>query len=222
MKKLLLILTIFLIGVHCYASDIFPLSSSNIQPVNGVVKCRGKSDNIILNAKTRVFDTGLLKDKWFSSDSSNKTIAALFYDPYYIKIDGITYVMMIDNKDGKWTKDNILGINDSKYSLFYELKGLESDGDRTKISANELKQANIRLVKLENNETLLVKNRKTDFDINKIDYIDMRSLRKIANSDNNGIAGYFNVYIKTADGSKKMIIGIATLDSEEKINYYFK
>lgn len=133
-------------------------------------------------------------------------------DPFVIKIDGVQYVMIKDNKDGIWDEKDILGFYDTPELLFSSLVALNQNAD-TKITPDELKSQNIRLAAVGNDGKLLVKNNASDFDINKINYIDIKKLRKLANATPDGVFGHFNVHL--TDG--RMIVGFVTFSDSDHL-----
>lgn len=153
--------------------------------------------------------------------TSNDAVRA-FLDPYIININGINYVLVKDSKDNNWTVENILGSEDSREDLFGSLKKLESDGNSDKISVEELKKANIRFVLLNKDESLALNEREKDFDISKVQYIDMKNLRTaLGNKNQDGTFGYFYVIIK--DGvSKRAYPGRVTFEDKQELNKYIK
>ena len=139
-------------------------------------------------------------------------------DPYVIKIDGVEYTMILDNGDGKWDTDDILGINDEKDNLFEALKGLESDGDASKLTGDELAKAGIRLVAKNDDGTLAVDDPKKDFDLTKIDNIDMTNLTQ--STDNDGHVGTFgNFNLTLTDG--RTIQGAETFEEMSTLQKLF-
>lgn len=145
-----------------------------------------------------------------------------FLDPYIININNVNYVLVKDSKEDNWSVENILGYGDSKDDLFASLKNLESDGDISKISLKELKKANIRFVRLNQDESLALTDRTLDYDINKVQYIDMNNLRTaLGNKNQDGTFGYFYVIVK--DGSQKRAYpGRVTFEDKEELNKYIK
>lgn len=247
MKKFVCFLLIMFFGLNCHAIEIFPLSSAPSKAINGSVTSNSDKDIIILNSKNSIDTESLKQTAILASTLTTVTLATTraasrrpsspsprgtyisptgevieYGDPYIVQFDGINYVMVKDNPTKKWSKKDLVGINDTKTTIFKALKDLESDGDRTKLTANELKCANIRFVKLEQNGTLLLNNKKQDYNLNKINYIDMLNLRKTANSEETGIFGHFNLYLNTNNGSKKMVIGYVTLDMNKNLEILFK
>lgn len=148
-----------------------------------------------------------------SSSSSSSSC-----DPYVIKIDGVEYTMILDNGDGEWNTDDILGINDQKDNLFEALKGLESDGDTSKLTGEELQKAGIRLVAKNDDGTLAVDDPKKDFDLTKIDNIDMTNLTQSTDNDGNiGTFGNFDVTL--TDG--RTIQGAETFEEMSTLEKLF-
>ena len=130
--------------------------------------------------------------------------------------------MVKDKNTQDWSEQDLLGINDPKDNVFLSLKSLESDGNPDKLTGEEIKQAGVRLVLLNNDGTLLVNNRQKDYNLNKIDYIDMKNIKKTANSDQTGIFGHFNVYLKTKSQKPKMVVGYITFDTKNNLEILFK
>ena len=151
-----------------------------------------------------------------------KSAIAAFLDPYIINIDGNNYVLVKDSKTNEWTVDNILGSGDSRNDLFESLRKLESDGDVTKISAKELKKAGIRFVYLNSDQSLALNDRTKDFDIEKVQYIDMQNLRTaLGNKNDDGTFGYFYVIIKE-NRQNRAYPGRVTFENENELNKYIK
>lgn len=153
--------------------------------------------------------------------TSNDAVRA-FLDPYIININGKNYVLVKDAKDNNWTVENILGSDDSREDLFGSLKKLEKDGNADKISVEELKKANIRFVLLNPDESLELNDRSKDFDLSKVQYIDMKNLRTaLGNKNQDGTFGYFYVIIK--DGvHKRAYPGRVTFEDKTELNKYIK
>lgn len=120
-------------------------------------------------------------------------------DPYVIKVGDVEYVMIQDNKDGKWDTNDILGINDNKNNLFEALKNLEGDGDVSKLSPKELEDAGIRLVAKNDDGTLAINDSSKDLKLEEGDYIDMTSLTNVDNKGDTGTFGTFKVHVGGQD-----------------------
>ncbi|DAA96812.1 TPA: hypothetical protein CPT80_04125 [Candidatus Gastranaerophilales bacterium HUM_9] len=220
MKKLVYLFVIMCFGLNCNATEIFSVTSPQSVQVDGTVKCRGNSDYIILNSKS-------FSDMWNDNfNGYNRTIvrqiANALRDPYLVQIGGKNYIMVKDNPSKKWSSKDLLGINDTKNTLFADLKSLESDGDRTRLTSAELKKANIRFVRVDKNGVMLLNDKKQDYSLDKIDYIDMLTLRMPANSNVTGVFGHFNLYLKTNNGSKKMVVGYVTINTDKSLKMLFK
>ena len=88
--------------------------------------------------------------------------------------------------------------------------------------AHELKNANIRLVRLNTDGSLSLNDRTKDFDLNKVQYIDMKNLRTaLGNKNQDGTFGYFYIIVK--DGSQKRAYpGRVTFEDKEELNKYIK
>ena len=148
--------------------------------------------------------------------------AAAFLDPYIININGNNYVLVKDSNDGKWSVENILGSGDSRNDLFESLRKLESDGDSSKISLNELKNANIRFVYLNPDQSLALDDKSKDFDISKVKYIDMLNLRTaLGNKNQDGTFGYFYVIIRE-NRQNRAYPGRVTFENENELGKYIK
>lgn len=120
-------------------------------------------------------------------------------DPYEIKIDGKTYQFLKDNGDGKWDPADIFGINDTKDKIFESMKTADLDKNGS-VSGEELAKMGIRLV-LKDEGKLQTNNPNMDFDLNRIDSINLNSLRSSNQNDGNvGTFGNFDMNLK--DGRK--------------------
>ena len=140
-------------------------------------------------------------------------------DPYVIKIDGVEYTMILDNKDDVWDTNDILGINDEKDNLFEALKGLESDGNTSTLTGEELAKAGIRLVAKNEDGTLAVDDPSKDFDLSKVASIDMTNLRQSA--DNDGRVGTFGHFDMTLTDGRE-ITGDETFENMSTLQKLFK
>ena len=158
----------------------------------------------------------------FSSNPSIRTISPRlsYLDPYVININNKNYVLIKDNKDNNWSVENILGYNDSKTDLFASLKVLEKDGDKSKISQQELKDANVRFALLKDDGTIELNERNFDYDINNVLYIDMKNLRTaLGNKNQDGTFGYFYVIVK--ENNKKIAVpGRVTFEEKSELKKY--
>ena len=235
MKKLVLLL-VFLFAIQpSYADTLYSLQGSNGIYSNTSIKF-SKSPRIIRNHQTTQSDSELMgaflagaglasgRLSLLSNPAINNSNSALrtFLDPYIVTINDNNYVLVKDSKDNNWTPENILGYNDSRSDLFYSLKQLESDGDALRITEKELKHANIRFVLLNSEGVLELNDRTKDFDLKKVQYIDMKNLRTaLGNKNQDGTFGYFYVIVK--DGSiRRAYPGRVTFEEKEELGKYIK
>ena len=146
---------------------------------------------------------------------------AINSDPYIIKINGVKYYLVFENKSGNYTFKDIVGYDDARESIFKSLIALNSDSDTTKITGAELKKANVRLVRLQNNGKLAFGDKSLDFDVDKIAYIDLNYIRETLNNGTIGTCGYFVVYIKNNSGKLQKVIGQVTFEDEKELEKLF-
>ena len=222
MKKIVSTLFIMALGLQANATNIYPLSNLPSQTINGTVERCADRDIIMMNSRMSTYDSIFNTRSAVGAVAGAGLALALLVDPYYVQVDGVNYVMIKDKTSNRWTAQDFLGIEDTKETLFNGLKTVESDGDYTKITSNELKKAKIRFARVDKNGTVLANDRTKDLNLNKIDYIDMTTLQKIANSKVKGIAGHFRLFLKTKDNSRRMVIGYATLDNKDDLQISFK
>ena len=50
----------------------------------------------------------------------------------------------------------------------------------------------------------------------------MLALRRTANSSVTGVFGHFNLYLKTKNKSKKMVVGYVTINTDKSLKMLFK
>ena len=142
-------------------------------------------------------------------------------DPYVIPIDGNYYVLVIDKPSKNWTHNDLFGIYDSKTNRFKSLISLDTNKD-LKVTPQEIQKANIRMVQMDKQGTLLVNQKQKDYNLNNILYIDLKDLKRNANCEETGIFGHFNVYFKTSDYKTKLAVGYVTYDYEDDLKFMFK
>lgn len=208
MKKILTVLCLTCIPVFVSAEQIYEYK--NTQPINDINSIRTRGCNEYVEIEPTV------------PFVARNIIASMARDPYIIEINGIKYVLVKDRKDKNWSEQDLLGINDPKNNRFQSLINLNSDRDHSKITANELKKAGIRFVRMDDKGALLVNDRSKDFDLNKVDYIDIINLKRTANAEVTGIFGHFTLYLKTTNPKKRTAVGFVTYETDEKIQYLFK
>ena len=129
-------------------------------------------------------------------------------DPFVIKVDGIKYYMVQNNK--------ILGEDSTLKTIYQPLYLLDKNNDK-KITSAELKNGNIRFVRLNNSGQLELNNKSLDYPLANILYIDLNTLRRTQNAGDIGSFGYFDIYINHNYQIKKFI-GQITYENKEDIN----
>lgn len=129
-------------------------------------------------------------------------------DPFVIKVDGIKYYMVQNNK--------ILGEDSTLNTIYQPLYLLDKNNDK-KITSAELKNGNIRFVRLNNSGQLELNNKNLDYPLANISYIDLNTLRRTQNAGDIGSFGYFDIYINHNYQIKKFI-GQITYENKEDIN----
>lgn len=223
MKKiaLLLCLATLLLSVDIVSAQEYEFTKANPEEVYDYLT--GETTGTILNASyytKGTTDYCLVPAKQDTETYDTASIAlgllSLAVDPFVVKIDGVQYVMLKDNNDGIWDEKDILGFFDTPELLFSSLVALNQNAD-TKITPDELKAQNVRLAAVGADGKLLVDNTASDFDVNKINYIDIKKLRKLANSTPDGVFGHFNVHL--TDG--RMIVGFVTFSDSEHLKNLF-
>lgn len=129
-------------------------------------------------------------------------------DPFVIKVDGIKYYMVQNNK--------ILGEDSTLNTIYQPLYLLDKNNDK-KITSAELKNGNIRFVRLNNSGQLELNNKSLDYPLANISYIDLNTLRRTQNTGDIGSFGYFDIYINHNYQIKKFI-GQITYENKKDIN----
>ncbi len=129
-------------------------------------------------------------------------------DPFVIKVDGIKYYMVQNNK--------ILGEDSTLKTIYQPLYLLDKNNDK-KITSAELKNGNIRFVRLNNSGQLELNNKSLDYPLANILYIDLNTLRRTQNTGDIGSFGYFDIYINHNYQIKKFI-GQITYENKKDIN----
>ncbi|GEM_PF-4557692 len=221
MKKFLLFMSLMLLGASFVCAEdakLFPYKGTAINDVSNGVKIDGCNEYVSIPAKNPFTLTGA----FLGTTTASAILIPMLLDPYVIEIDGNKYVLVKDRKDNKWTEKDLLGYEDPKTNRFQSLIGLNSDGDHSKITPAELRKANIRFVRMDKKGALLVNDRKKDYNLNKIDYIDIINLKRTANAESTGIFGHFTVYLKTNNVAKRAVVGYVTFETNEKIQILFK
>ena len=163
------------------------------------------------------FNSGIFGD---SDNSSSLTLAGAF-DPYFVEIDGVKYMLIKDNNDGVFDENDILGINDSQKNIFASLRPLDTNKD-SKLTGEELEKAGIRLVRVNPDGKLDYQNRLNDYPNSDIEFIYLTELRKAYKNDGStGQFGQYDVVIKNKKGEKSLVTGLVTFETKEEVKKYF-
>lgn len=219
MKKIFVSVALFMLALPSFAGDCVYSIKSNYSLVP---KFRTATPNSDL---WRAFSAGTAAANGRLSISSTPTFRRSFsplsyLDPYIVDINGNSYVLVKDRNDDNWQVENILGHDDTKADLFASLKKLETDGDATKISTEELRKSNIRFVFLNQDQSLALDEREKDFDLSKVKYIDMKNLRTaLGNKNQDGTFGYFYVVIEE-NSKKRAVPGRVTFEEKQELQKY--
>ena len=221
MKKLTLLFMLSILCIPCAFAQVIPTAQeeSGYSRYSVVVK-QGKTKSKLHGVRViQESQTVRELDDYVQNTTGRKDIininnakypSLLAFDPYAIKINGQKYYLVKNKTDGIYDIEDILGYNDTKSELFNDLKELNSDIYKSKLTRDELIKADVRFVAVINNKLELY-NKSMDYDMNNISYIDLSTLRGTINNGKIGSFGYFDVYL--ANGQK--IIGFVTFDSDE-------
>lgn len=221
MKKILLLSLLASIAAPAFAAQ-YSIKGTNVNLYRyAAPRTQQRTSSDIMNA----FWTGtsLASGRlYLNSTPSLRTLPSTFLDPYIVTINNKNYILIKDSKDNKWSTENILGYEDSKENLFASLKNLETDGDNSKISVDELRKADIRFAHLNSDGSVALNERNLDYSLDNVLYIDMKNLRTaLGNKNQDGTFGYFYVIIQ--DGNKKRpVAGRVTFEEKEELNKYIK
>lgn len=143
--------------------------------------------------------------------------AACALDPYVVEFGGNKYIMILDNFDGIYNENDIIGINDTKNNIFSALKKLDVDGDNAKLTSKELKDRGVRFVKIDKDGKLAARDYTQDLSLDSIVYIDLTSLKKVKNIKDTGIFGKFDILIKDKNESSKIVKGHVTYELNKNL-----
>lgn len=214
MKKFLLFSTVLCLACPAFAVQ-YTIKGYNTRP------SVRQADSEILRAFLN--GASIASGRMYLSPSIRTLNPALSYlDPYIVSIEGKNYILVKDCKDGKWSVENILGHDDSRDNLFGALKKLESDGDASKITVDELKKAGIRFALLNSDGSAELDKRNLDYNLDNVFYIDMKNLRTaLGNKNQDGTFGYFYVIINE-NGKKRAVPGRVTFEEKRELQKYIK
>lgn len=126
--------------------------------------------------------------------------------PFRIKIGSTKYFMLQSRDDGNYTYKDLLGCDKVKKQLFVPFYDINIDGDKTKLTADELLNAGIRFVPQKLNGKLELSDTSKDLSLDEILYIDMTSLGTYADSRLRPY-GRFTMYMKTERGNFRKYTG---------------
>lgn len=207
MKKYLLMLACLFSFASCtYAQEIkWTVKQEPVKPVT--------PESQILTPRNSTFNRNLDSIKMPLRPTNNLGVAetalrrTLQSDPFVLKVDGIKYYMLQNGK--------IVGYDSTLETLYEPLFKLDKNKDK-KLTGLELKTANIRFVKLNENGRLELNNKNLDYSIINVSYIDLKTLRRTNNTGKVGSFGYFDIYINY-QGEIKKFIGQITYEDENSI-----
>ena len=176
------------------------------------------ADNVIDNAPAYSSRGGS------STQSSSRpdviASSGISHDPYILQINGNKYMLIKENNDKKFDRNDILGITDTKETVFASLRPLDIDRDN-KLTGEELAKSGVRLVKIGQNGKL-INDKKQDFQNTKIVYIYMKELRKAYKNDGTtGDFGMYDVLIKNDNGKTNLVTGYVTFEKPDELSKYF-
>lgn len=177
-------------------------------------------EQIIESAKKGDFSRILYSEnemtKSYRASQDNAISMGIYNDPYMIKISNNKYYLVKDSLNNQYTLNNIIGYTDQKGSLFTAMRKLDLNKDN-KITSSELKKQNIRFVRLDFTNKLILHDKTKDFNPNNIEFIDLSTLRESVNNGNVGSFGYFDVYVRLNDGIIKKITGCVTFETDKEL-----
>lgn len=177
-------------------------------------------EQVIESAKKGDFSRILYSEnempKTYRASQDNAISMGIYNDPYMIKISNNKYYLVKDSLNNQYTLNNIIGYTDKRGSLFTAMWKLDLNKDN-KITSSELKKQNIRFVRLDFTNKLILYDKTKDFNLNSIEFIDLSTLRESVNNGNIGSFGYFDVYVKLNDGIIKKITGCVTFETDKEL-----
>lgn len=188
-------------------------SSSNVSEPSTVLETKssrfGNVDFLKLPIKRQVITSA-------TSDLKTDTVefdailpqSIVSRDPFVIKIDGVKYYMVQNN--------SIVGQDSTLENIYEPLFKMDKNKDKN-LTSQEMKNSNIRFVRLNNKGQLEIADKSLDYPLINIAYIDLNTLRKTNNTGKLGSFGYFDIYINK-DYQLKRFIGQITYEDEESIN----
>lgn len=220
MKKFLSLIAIIAISTttEVYAHN-FTLKSNDLSGTNSVVTSPSKKSysNGFAQGFSEYYDSQTPSSLGRLATTSTSGVSR---DPYFVQIDGTKYMLIKENSDKKFDKNDILGIKDTKETVFASLRPLDINRDN-KLTGEELTKSGVRLVKIGQNGKL-INDKNQDFQNSKIVYIYMKELRKSYKNDGNtGDFGMYDVLVKNNDDKTKLVTGFVSFETEEELSQYF-
>lgn len=177
-------------------------------------------EQVIESAKKGDFSRILYSEnemtKTYRASQDNAISMGIYNDPYMIKISNNKYYLVKDSLNNQYTLNNIIGYTDKRGSLFTAMRKLDLNKDN-KITSSELKKQNVRFLRLDFTNKLILHDKTKDFNPNNIEFIDLSTLRESVNNGNVGSFGYFDVYVKLNDGIIKKITGCVTFETDKEL-----
>ena len=202
MKKIITLIIFMMFGTMAFGIEITPLAGKNNDNIKSL-KDAIKAKEVRKNAPVKIKIGGVEV-----TDNNTKFIYS-----YTVSINGQKYYMVKNKPNNDYNIGDILGFNDNKSELFKDLKSLNSDSDKSEITNNELKRADIRFVALKNGK-LLLRDRFSDYKLKYVQYISLNSLRGSIKNGKRDSFGHFDIYVKDKNTTRKYI-GTVSFETEE-------
>lgn len=140
--------------------------------------------------------------------------------PYWVKINNTKYYLVKNRVDGNYSYRDFVGCDKPKRQLFMPFAELDSDGDRTKLTSEELKKADVRLVAEKINGKLALSDTSKDFPLEEVLYIDMMTLATFTDRYTRPF-GKFSIYIKTDSGRARKYTGHVSFQRQRYLEQMF-
>ena len=224
-KSIVLSLMVLLLGVGRAEAKNYTLETNfgNVtKPVqNAALNSNNGKVTDFASAFCQGFNSGIFGNSKNTTSLSGSGVLHSARDPYMIEINGTKYMLIKDNNDGTFNENDVLGINDTQKNIFASLKPLDTNRD-LKLTGEELDNAGIRLIKIDQNGKLDYKNKSNDFKNSDIEFIYLQELRKAyKNNGSTGQFGQYDVVIRNDKGEKTLVTGLVTFETKEQVKNYF-
>lgn len=188
-------------GTMAFGIEITPLAGKNNDNIKSL-KDAIKAKEVRKNAPVKIKIGGV--------EVNDNTE---FIYSYTVNINGQKYYMVKNKPNNDYNIGDVLGFNDNKSELFKELKSLNSDFDKSEITNNELKRADIRFVALKNGK-LQLQDRFSDYNLKYVQRISLNSLKGSIKNGKIDSYGHFDIYVKDKNTTRKYI-GTVSFETEE-------